>query len=464
MLFNTLEFWLFFLVVYSLFLWLRPFGRKLLILVASYFFYAAWDWRFLSLIWVSTLIDYFCARSIDNADDERKRKKFLLISVVSNLSLLGFFKYFNFFAESLTALASVLGLEISWVSLKIVLPVGISFYTFQTLSYTVEVYRRQISSSKSILDIAVYVAFFPQLVAGPIERAAHLLPQIKKMRAPVKSQVLEGVSLIIMGLFYKVYIADNLGALVDPVFANAQANGAEYLLATYAFAGQILGDFCGYSTIAIGLAKCMGISLVVNFNSPYFASDPRDFWRRWHISLSTWLRDYLYIPLGGNRGGQLLNYRNLLLTMLLGGLWHGAAWTFVVWGALHSVVLIVHRFLLEKKLSVQIPRFIKVIIFFHIVCLAWVFFRAQSFISAWNIILEVIFRPSLNTTSLYYFVYLLQFTLPLFLLEWLQYRYKSTNWLMERHWIFQGLIYGTCILLMLAFGVTRGKEFIYFQF
>jgi len=332
--FNSLQFFLFFAVVYSLYLAFNHKWQNRMLLVASYVFYGTWDWRFLSLIVISTIIDYYCGIKIDEITDAKKRKQFLAISIVANLSMLGFFKYFNFFAENLQALCCFFGFQVQPHFLNIILPVGISFYTFQTMSYTIDIYKGQLKPTRKFFDFALFVSFFPQLVAGPIERASHLLPQILSKRKVTIDKFCEGCYLIFWGLFLKVFVADNLARLVDPIFASDPPyNGVKVLLGLYAFAFQIFGDFAGYSNIARGLGKCMGFDIMVNFNLPYFVTNPSDFWRRWHISLSTWLRDYLYIPLGGNKKGTLFTYRNLAITMFLGGLWHGAAWTFIIWGA-----------------------------------------------------------------------------------------------------------------------------------
>ncbi|MFO1490970.1 MAG: MBOAT family O-acyltransferase [Kiritimatiellia bacterium] len=344
MVFNSFVFVLFFLVVYGLYVILRHRAQNVLLLVASYVFYGWWDWRFLSLVFASTLLDYVCGLKI--VDDPVRRKLWIGISMTGNLGLLFFFKYFNFFAASTAALLHSLGLEAGWTTLNIVLPVGISFYTFQTMSYTLDIYRGTLAPTRSLLNFSLYVAFFPQLVAGPIERASHLLPQVEKPRRPTYQGLREGFWLILHGYLLKVVVADNLGPFADEIFNHPEsARGLAVPLALAAFAFQIYGDFAGYSNIARGLCKWMGFDLMVNFRMPYFATNPSDFWRRWHISLSTWLRDYLYIPLGGNRGGPARTHRNLLLTMVLGGLWHGAAWHFVAWGLYHGLLLSGHRLL-----------------------------------------------------------------------------------------------------------------------
>ena len=381
--FNSWQFLALAAVVYPLYFRLPHVGQNWLLLIASYVFYGAWDVRFLLLIAGSTLLDYYVGLRLDATVDRGRRKQWLAASLIGNLGALAFFKYFGFFVESASLALESLGVPASRLRLDIVLPVGISFYTFQTMSYTIDVYRGELKATRSLRDFALFVAYFPQLVAGPIERASRLLPQIINPRRVSLAQISNGLWLISWGLFKKVVIADNLAIIVDRTFsANSGASGAEYLVAIYAFAYQIYCDFSGYSDIARGLAAIMGIDLMVNFNRPYLATDPRDFWRRWHISLSTWLRDYLYIPLGGSRGGVLTTYRALFMTMVLGGLWHGAKWTFVMWGVYHGLLLIVHRAWTERAGSRMPDSFLGTavsrVVMFHLICAGWLLFRADS--------------------------------------------------------------------------------------
>ena len=317
-------------------------ARKLFLLVASYYFYAYWDWRFLSLIFASTLIDYCVGQCLKRTTAQARRKFLLLVSLVCNLGLLGFFKYFNFFVESMQAMLAPLGWHVG--SLNILLPVGISFYTFQSLSYTIDVYRGKIKCCDDFLDFALFVSFFPQLVAGPIVRASVFLKQLETPRYLTWRRTAEGFRQFTIGLFKKAFIADRIAVFVDGVFGNAGVfDGPTTWLAVMCYAIQIYCDFSGYSDMAIGAARMLGYDIPVNFKYPYIARSVTDFWRRWHISLSTWLRDYLYIPLGGNRKGPRRTCINIMITMVLGGLWHGAAWTFVFWGAMHGVALVVTR-------------------------------------------------------------------------------------------------------------------------
>lgn len=358
-------------------------SQNRMLLVASYLFYGAWDARFLLLIALSTVVDFLVAQRITAASEKKIAKRWCTLSIAVNLGLLGVFKYYDFFVESFAGLlSSLFGYEANLLSLGIVLPVGISFYTFQTLSYTIDVYRGHTKPTRDLLDFALYVSFFPQLVAGPIERSHRLLPQIVGPRKNREGDFAAGLYLVIAGLFAKIVVADNMAFVCNGIFAAPadQIGGIDRIVGIYAFAFQIYGDFYGYSSIARGISRWMGIDLMANFRMPYFARSPSDFWSRWHISLSSWLRDYLYIPLGGNRGSRLFTYRNLMLTMLLGGLWHGAGWTFLIWGLLHGVGLVVGRFIRDRR-GPQAPvgrlaRFIRIAFTFHLVCVGWVFFRA----------------------------------------------------------------------------------------
>ncbi len=385
MIFTTPEFVVFGLLFFTVYAALPERGRKAWLLFASYWFYGSWNAKFLLLIAGSTVLDFYVGRRLAATEDPRLRKRLVTLSVVANLGALGFFKYFNFFVDSAGHLLRAAGLDVSPGVLEIVLPVGISFYTFQTMSYTIDIYRQQLEPTDSLLDFALFVSFFPQLVAGPIERASHLLPQVVEL---TKARAdLSGLGLIALGVFKKAVIADNVAVLVDAAYADPSgAHPAALWLATYAFAIQIYCDFSGYSDIAIGLGRLLGLEIIENFRSPYAAAGPSELWRRWHISLSSWLRDYLYIPLGGNRGGWWHIRRNLLLTMLLGGLWHGAAWNFVLWGAWHGLLLIAFRprwlMALGERLEAgwtRIPsQIVRRLLFFHLVCVGWALFRATS--------------------------------------------------------------------------------------
>lgn len=383
MTFNSLSFATFFTLVFLLY-WF-PLRKKLLLqnlflLLASYFFYAWWDWRFLSLILLSSLTDYWVGWQLGKTKEDAKRKAWLGLSLFINLGVLCTFKYFNFFAGTLQDLLGQFGITAHWTTLKVILPVGISFYTFQTLSYTIDVYRRKIKPTREIIPFFAFVAFFPQLVAGPIERAANLLPQFHQIRRFDYAFAVSGARLLLYGLFKKVVIADRLAPIVDLVFAEPGAfSGGAVILATLAFTLQIYCDFSGYSDIAIGTARLLGFRLMDNFKTPYFATSFRAFWRRWHISLSTWFRDYVYIPLGGNRRPLPRIYLNIMLTFLLSGLWHGANYTFVFWGFLHGLFLLLE--LSNRQFGWfrwSLPTFVRGLLVFTAVCIGWIFFRALS--------------------------------------------------------------------------------------
>ncbi len=391
--FNSFDFAVFFCIVLALYWVLSHRWQNLMLLAASYFFYGYWDWRFLSLIFFSTVVDYIAGLRMQRAIEEggpqeaRRKRFWLVVSMVKSLGLLGFFKYYNFFTGPLSDALAPFGIDASLLHLDIVLPVGISFYTFQTMSYTIDIYRGVMKPTRRFFDFALFVSFFPQLVAGPIERASALLPQILGKRRFRRAQFCDGLHLMFWGLFEKVFVADNLARFVNQVFDSPDPSAFAVLCGVWAFAFQIYCDFAGYSHIARGCAKCMGFELRLNFNMPYIAANPREFWARWHISLSTWLRDYLYISLGGNRKGKVKTYRNLALTMFLGGLWHGAAWNFVLWGVYHGALLIIHRLfepvlkcinLGRSRVLAAVWRVARIIIMFHLVCLGWVFFRARS--------------------------------------------------------------------------------------
>jgi alginate O-acetyltransferase complex protein AlgI len=398
MLFNSLTFVVFFVVVVSLFWSLRGWGaKKSLLLVASYVFYGAWNPPFVLLLMVSTLIDYLAGGKMAAEERPGRRRVWLCVSLVANLGLLGFFKYGNFFIENMQWFLVQAGIEYRAPRLDVILPVGISFYTFQTLSYTIDIYRRQLAPAASFRDFALYVAFFPQLVAGPIVRAVDFLPQCVSPTPPRAGRFAWGAFLMTLGLFQKVVLADALlSTAADSVFGyGGKLATLDAWAGVLAFSSQIFFDFSGYSICAIGLALCLGFSLNDNFHFPYAAIGFSDFWRRWHISLSSWLRDYLYIPLGGNRGSPARTGFNLVTLMFLGGLWHGAAWTFVAWGLIHGFYLVAEHTL--RRLFGD-PRFFQGfagklaigLLTYAAVCFAWVFFRATDFATAWRIVQSMV--------------------------------------------------------------------------
>jgi len=481
-LFNTSSFVTFLAVVYALYLLLDHRRQNRMLLVASYFFYGTWDPRFLILILISTIVDYRCAIGIERANSDRVRKRYLFASVATNLTILGLFKYYGFFAGSLRALAIALGLELNLATLHVVLPVGISFYTFQTMGYTIDCYRRKILPERDFFTFALFVSFFPQLVAGPIERASRLLPQLTRRRTITPTMLREGVYLIALGYFQKVFVADNLARIVDPVFAPAaQPAGLDVLLAVYAFAFQIYCDFAGYSNIAIGVARCLGINLTENFRRPFFARGPMEFWRRWHISLSTWLRDYLYISLGGDRNGKRQAFRNMMLTMILGGLWHGAAWTFVLWGALHGLVIALYawagqanwvirnRVRLTASTPVAVGQWLLLVSLFAFI--SALLFRSQSMAQTAGLTSALLFDLGASSGTAGGFALFLVLIVPLLLLEAVQeYRgdpfallHTGPTWRVATLALACALIAYTYIFGSTA-SLESGHAFIYFQF
>ena len=473
MLFNAWEYALFLPVVLVGYYALSHRGQNLLLLAASYFFYGWWDPRFAALLAFSTVMDFVLGLKIDQAGDSPRRKQLLILSCVSNLTILGFFKYFNFFTDSAVELAATLGITLDVPTLRIILPVGVSFYTFQSMSYTIDVYRRDLRATRSLVEFALYVSFFPQLVAGPIERATALLPQVIRKRTVVPEQISTGVVLILIGLFRKVAIADSVAPLVNDIFARpGDQSGLTLLLGLYLFSIQIYCDFGGYSDMARGSARLFGFELMENFKQPYFSANITEFWRRWHISLSTWLRDYLYVPLGGNRHGTLSTYRNLFLTMLLGGLWHGASWTFVIWGAMHGIYLAVHKLMLgDRKPAVasrsrtlaQWPvELLKIVATFHLVAVTWIFFRAESLSAAWTYLSSIFtVGGAVDAQTALRLAVALALLLPL---DIAQYKWRSHTAVLAFSWPVRAVAYAAMVLALFALRIDGKVPFIYFQF
>lgn len=507
MLFNSFHFTAFFASIYLLYvLCMRRRGwQNVLLLIGSYYFYACWDWRFLGLIWLSTVVDYICGAQLDRrpaghvsgdleADEKTApsqrtyhwsasaRRSWLIASLVVNLGILGFFKYYNFFADEAASLLGSLGIGLEPRLLNVVLPVGISFYTFQTLSYTIDVYRGRIRAHRSFLEFAVFVAFFPQLVAGPIVRARDFLPQIASPRRITAELFYRGGFLIFWGLFKKVVIADNLARLVDRVFDPALSDlygGGATLIAVYAFALQIYCDFSGYTDMARGCARMMGFELPVNFRLPYLASNPVEFWRRWHISLSEWLRDYLYIPLGGSRKGPRRTAINVMLTMLLGGLWHGAGWPFVLWGAFHGLLLAIYKPIMpvarawSHRYAIGYQRVfhvIAVMVFFHLTCAGWLIFRAESMAQAMALVGKIVTpwpwwilcgAQTLGSTGVWT---LLPLALPLIVMHWLQRRRGDLEALLYQPAPVRAVVYTLMFYVLIFYGADGEQPFLYFQF
>ena len=408
MLFNSIDFAIFLAIVFLLYWFIANKNLKLqnfLIVTASYFFYGFWDWRFLSLILFSTVVDYTVGRQLKNEESLLKRRILLWTSILVNLGFLGFFKYYNFFIDSFVTVFSFFGTEIKATSLSIILPVGISFYTFQTLSYTIDVYKKKLEPAKDFIAFSAFVSFFPQLVAGPIERATHLLPQFQIKRTFDYSKAVDGMRQILWGLFKKMMIADNCAEFANEIFNNsADMNGSTLVIGALFFTFQIYGDFSGYSDIAIGTSRLFGFDLMRNFNFPYFSRDISEFWRRWHISLSTWFRDYLYIPLGGNLGGTWMKVRNTFIIFIVSGFWHGANWKFIVWGALNAIyflpLLLTNNnrnnldTVAKGKILPSIKELSFILLTFGLTVFAWIFFRAENIGHAISYISEIL-SPSL---------------------------------------------------------------------
>ncbi len=469
MLFNSLEFFIFLPLVFVLYWFVTNKHLKLqniLLLIASYVFYGWWDYRFLSLIALSTVVDYFIGLSIYNSQNKIHRKYWLLISVLFNLGLLGFFKYYNFFIESWVDLLASLGyqLQSTW-TLKVILPVGISFYTFQTMSYSIDIYRNKLNPTKDFIAFAAFVSFFPQLVAGPIERASNLLPQMLKKRQFDKSQSLAGIELIVWGMFKKVVIADSFAPIVNDIFSNyAGYSGGTLIMGALLFAFQIYCDFSGYSDIAIGTARLFGFDLMTNFNFPYFSKSIGEFWRKWHISLSTWFRDYLYIPLGGSKVGKLKGIRNVFAIFLVSGFWHGANWTFIAWGGIHALLFIPSFILgtnrkhleenpLGKNWAFYIKDILKVLYTFSVVTIAWVFFRADTIRDAVSYIAHI---NSLSIDPLSFIMLSdILLIIALVVLDYLRYKKIKIHFLI---WLLMVLA------ILGALNRDVQAEFIYFQF
>ena len=419
MLFNSIEFAVFLPIVFILYWFVFQKSLKwqnFFIVITSYIFYGWWDWRFLFLILFSTVQDYCIAYWIEKENSQKKRKLLLSISIITNLGFLGFFKYYNFFIDNFITAFSFFGTKPSIHTLNILLPVGISFYTFQTLSYTIDVYRRNLTATKDFIAFSVFVSFFPQLVAGPIERATHLLPQFYKKRNFNYNLAVDGMRQILWGLFKKMVIADNCAIYANQIFANYEtSSGSELVLGAVFFAFQIYGDFSGYSDIAIGTSRLFGFDLMKNFNFPYFSRDVAEFWRRWHISLNTWFRDYLYIPLGGSRGGNLMRIRNTFIIFLVSGFWHGANWTFIIWGALNALFIMPSIIFKTNRANLDIvasgrklPSFkdiMNISITFGLITFAWIFFRAENVEQAFSYISRmlnptIMSIPNLNKAAL----------------------------------------------------------------
>ncbi|MDX9750951.1 MAG: MBOAT family protein [Flavobacteriales bacterium] len=479
MLFDSLDFALFFPLVFVLYWFVTKRSlrvQNIMLLAASYYFYACWDWRFLFLLAFSTALDHVSGLLIHAGRTKARKRTWLIISVGINLGFLGLFKYYNFFAESFADLMGVFGLAMDPVLLSVVLPVGISFYTFHGLSYVFDVYNERIKPVRNVVDYALFVGFFPLLVAGPIERATHLLPQLQKPRTFRREQAVSGLRQLLWGLFKKMVIADGCGVLVNGIFADPAAHGPGTLaLGAVLFAFQIYGDFSGYSDIALGTARLLGIELLQNFSFPYFSRDIAEFWRRWHISLSSWFRDYLYIPLGGSRQGRWKSVRNIFIIFLVSGFWHGADWTFIAWGALHAVYFLPLllmgrnrdnlRVVAEGRLLPTAREALRMTVTFALVCVAWVLFRAESMAAAGDYLLGMVSAGPAAPTAVD--IGPLALLLPFFMVvEWCGREQRFATEVMGDRWP-RPVRWGAYASIVFLIGMFMGTEqipFIYFQF
>ena len=479
MLFNSLGFAVFLVLVFILYWFVANKNLKLqnlLLLFSSYFFYSCWDWRFLFLLLFSTLLDYYSGIQIERSSTLTRRKFWFWLSILANLGFLGVFKYFNFFAESLKDLFTSIGFQVNIWSLQLILPVGISFYTFHGLSYVIDVYNKRINAEKNYIDYAVFVSYFPLLVAGPIERATHLLPQIKKKRTFNYNQAVDGLRQILWGLFKKIVIADNCAVYANMIFNNSgDYSGSTLVLGAVFFAFQIYGDFSGYSDIAMGASRLLGIELLKNFSFPYFSRDIAEFWRRWHISLSSWFKDYLYIPLRGSKGSIWIRIRNTFIIFLVSGFWHGANWTFIAWGTLHAFYFLPLLIFNKNRRNIeivasnrQLPTIkdsLSILFTFVLTTFAWIFFRASSIGAAFQYI-KGIFNLSLFTSPSVRPSYLIFLILFFMSIEWLGRRQTfalgSFNQLGNRY--FRWLFILFLLILIFIFNSPIEQQFIYFQF
>ncbi len=472
MFFNSFTFLFFFAVVYFLFYILPSRFRWILLLISSYIFYMNWEPAYIILILISTFLDYFIGLEMPKSS-AKKKWLLLILSLITNLGILFFFKYFNFFTENIYILLNSFDFNLNKPTLNVLLPVGISFYTFQTLSYTIDVFKGKMEPEKHLGKFALYVSFFPQLVAGPIERAKSLLPQLQKNDQKINYEnFVVGLTQVLHGLFKKVVVADTLAIYVDSVYNNYEAySGFPLLFATYLFAFQIYCDFSGYSDMAIGCARMLGYKFMDNFKLPYFSKSVTEFWRRWHISLSSWLKDYLYISLGGNRNGNFNTYRNLMITMLLGGLWHGASWNFIFWGFLNGLFLAAERILNIKSWNLN-SNWLKKITFsficFNLICLTWIYFRAYEFDQANYIVKNIVWSDKFLNFKITDIQILLNIgfaVVCLLLIDFFVMRKNNYLKLFKTKHI-SGLVAFNIILLVIIilFGVSEGTQFIYFQF
>jgi alginate O-acetyltransferase complex protein AlgI len=474
MTFTTPTFLVFLAIVYALYWASDRRGQNAIILGSSLVFYGWWNWRFLIMLLLIAGIDYCVARRLMRTEKQRHRRGLLALSLVSNLGALGFFKYFNFFVDSFQKALAGLGIPTHPLALQIVLPIGISFYTFQALSYTIDVYRRQLPATNSVIEYFSFITFFPHMVAGPIQQARHLLVQFEEKRSFQWEQSTDGLRQMLWGFFKKMVVADNLAPLVSHAYGNVTAaSGGELLWASYLFAFQIYCDFSGYTDIAIGCARIFGLHMTRNFAYPYFATNIKEFWRRWHISLSTWFREYLYIPLGGNRRGQRRTAMNAFIVFVVSGLWHGANWTFLVWGALHGVYFYVYsrwfeprwegRTTAAKMPKLDVRTVLSMLLTFHLVCIAWVFFRAENLRAALEVLGKItgaLTSGQFSRPPLRAFVWVAL----LVAVEWTQRRYPHALTIGHLPLAVRWSVYYLVVMLILLYAHVGYTPFIYFQF
>jgi alginate O-acetyltransferase complex protein AlgI len=487
MLFNSFNFAIFLPIVFLLY-WFATKGnlriQNILLIVASYFFYACWDWRFLFLLIFSTLLDYFSGLKIHEANSKVHKKIWLWLSIGINLGFLGIFKYFNFFAESFAIALTQVGINVNPGSIQVILPVGISFYTFHGLSYVLDIYNNKIKPERNFVDYSLFVSFFPLLVAGPIERATHLLPQIIKKREFNYSKAVDGLRQILWGLFKKIVIADNCAEYANAIFNNSDSySGSTLILGAIFFTFQIYGDFSGYSDIALGTARLFGIELLRNFAFPYFSRDIAEFWRRWHISLSSWFRDYLYIPLGGSRGGMWMKIRNTFIIFVVSGFWHGANWTFIVWGFLNALFIMPSIIFKTNRNNIEIVAkgrflpsfkdFLSIGLTFMLTVLAWIFFRAESLKHAGKYVSDIVSSNLFSLPTIFmnegangiFPTKALLLIAVFVIIEWLgreqQYALAAIGTKLNR--FFRFLVYYVIIISIFWLGGDN-QQFIYFQF
>ncbi len=468
MAFNSLTFVEYFLYTYLAYLILHKHHKlqNVVLLIGSLFIYSYVEWRFTLLIGLSTVVDFTATKWLSETENPKARKALVAYSAIINLGVLGLFKYYGFFVASFADLLRSFGMQPDFVVLNLVLPSGISFYTFQNLAYTIDVYRRKIGPERNFIDFALFVTFFPQLVAGPVDRAGDLLPQIKRPRVLRIEDIDAGLSLIVLGYVKKILMADNLAAVVEPVFSQPAAfAGFDYPLAAVCFGFQIYCDFSAYSDMARGLSRLMGFELALNFNLPYFARNIQEFWRRWHITMSFWFRDYVYIPLGGNERGLRRTTVNLLFTMLLAGFWHGANWTFLAWGLMHGMALVVFRIWSnskDKPWHVKLPSLLSHFLTLFVVMAGWMFFRADSVKTALYMLGHTSLEFSRRTPE--FLTVFLVCTLPLLIYQYFQYRKNDLEIIVRMPAMVRGGVYGLCLMVLYVFKTYAPAEFIYFNF